>query len=177
MSWGRKSIAGVDYDLSHLDSFVIRVQPAAEGARALRVLVTFSHHVFTRELQEGDDQEAVCGPSTDLRSFCPDRFELSLRLPAILEEAGRRKVHFPAPNHARQRNFLLVEVEASGPPYLIAFNLEPAKKADVEAVMFVVSAHARPKLPPRSRMDTIRFATLVAKVVRGEEIRRPPKKR
>jgi hypothetical protein len=86
-------------------------------------------------------------------------------------------VYFPAPNHARQRNFLLVEVEAGAPPYLIAFNLESAKKADVEAVMFVVSAHARPKLTPRSRMDTIRFATWVAKVVRGEEIRRPPKKR
>jgi hypothetical protein len=177
MSWGAVRIGGVEYDLTHLDPLLIWVQPNAEGARMLRVLVSFSHHVFTRAIQPDDDPAAVCGPSTDLRCFCPERFGLSLRLREIIKAAGTQKAFFPAPNHVRQRNFLLLEVEAGQPPYLIAFNLERAARADVEAVMFVVSAHSRPSLPPKSQMDSIRFATLVAKVVRGEAINRPPKKR
>ena len=50
MSWGKKRIAGVVYDLTHLDPFDLDVTPSYQGAPTYKVRVTFGHHTFTRKL-------------------------------------------------------------------------------------------------------------------------------
>ncbi|HWQ85871.1 hypothetical protein [Brevundimonas sp.] len=156
---------------------MLHVTPKMPEASTYKVLVSFSHHAFTRELK-GEDQPAErFGPANDVRCFCMTRLVLSHALPKLIVAASVGKAYFPARGHAKQRNFLLVELSPFEPPYLVVFNLNKAKKAAADVAMFVVSAHPRPNLLPRSKMDTISFATLVSKVAQGLPITRPPKKK
>lgn len=177
MGHGRFVLAGQEYDLTHLDPFVMDVAPKAEGAPVFRVLVDFSHHAFTRDWRDGDTDDHRFGPDHDVRCFCSIRHALSRALPDIIRRSAHGKAYFPAPNYPHQRNFILVDMGQGADPYLVAFNLTKAQTKGVHVVMFVVSAHPRPDLVARSRMDSISFATLVAKTVRGERIIRPSKKK
>lgn len=177
MTWGRFILDEAEHDLTHLDPFVLHVTPKTDGAPTYKVLVSFSHHAFTRELEDTDQEAERFGPAHDVRCFCMTRLVLSHALPKLIVKASTGKAYFPTPGHAKQRNFLLVELSPYEPPYLVVFNLNKAKRADVHVVMFVVSAHPRPGLAPKSKMDTIGFATLVSKVAQGHPITRPPKKK
>lgn len=177
MKWGTATAGAKVYDLSHLDSFPVDVQPNAEGAQTYRVLVHFSHHVFTRDIVPTDEPLWHYGPPHDVRCICDQRHTLSLKLPDLIRSAVTGKAYFTSPNHPEQRNMLLVKADPGGPPYLVVFNLERARKRGLDAIMFVVSAHPRPGMPSARQMDSIRFPTLVAKIVRGEPITRPPKRK
>ncbi len=164
---------GLIYDLNHLSPFIIAVTPKADGAPTFTVLVTFGHHCFTREWREGTDDPALrYAIDRDVRCFCPERYALSLGLPAIVTTAATGKVYF-----SQDRNYLIVEAvhELSG-PYAVFFKLEKAERLrKADAVMFVVSAYEKRNLPAKSRLPSISFATLVAKTVRGENIIAPKK--
>lgn len=177
MTWGKFVLDEAEHDLTHLDPFVLSVTPKALGAKSLKVLVSFSHHAFTREFGAGDQEHEKFGPPNDVRCFCLTRLVLSHSLPQLIRNASTGKAYFPSRGHAKQRNFLLVELSKYDPPYLVVFNLERAKAANIDVAMFVVSAHPRPGLPSKSRMDSISFATLVSKVASGERIVRPPKRK
>lgn len=177
MTWGKFILDDAEHDLTHLDPFVMSVTPKAEGAPTFKVLVSFSHHAFTREIKHGDRDEEQFGPPNDVRCFCLTRLVLSHQLPKLISAASKGKAYFPAAGHAKQRNFLLVELSRYEPPYLVVFNLTKARGVDADVVMFVVSAHPRPGLVPKSKMDSISFATLVSKVASGQEIKRPPIKK
>lgn len=174
MSWGKFIVDGAERDFTHLDPFVMDVTPKAAGAPTYKVLVSFSHHAFTREILPADDPARYFGPPNDIRCFCEERHGLSARLPDLIKKASGGRAFFPSRSHARQRNFIVVEWENGKPPYLVPFNLAKATTSGVDATMFILSAHPRPDLPPRSRLDAISFATLVSKVVRGERVLRPP---
>lgn len=174
MTWGKFIVDGAERDLTHLDPFVMVVTPKAAGAPAFRVLVTFSHHAFTRDIVPGDDPARHFGPPHDIRCFCDDRHKLSAQLPALIKKACGGRAYFPSRAYARQRNFIVVEWEEGKPPYIVPFNLTKSNASGIDANMFILSAHPRPDLPPKSRLDAISFATLVSKVVRGEKVVRPP---
>jgi hypothetical protein len=58
----------------------------------------------------------------------------------------------------------------------VFFNIERAKNLKaIDASLFVVSAYEKPALPPKRELQAITFATLVAKTVAGEAIKRPKK--
>lgn len=171
MTWGKFILEEAEHDLTHLDPFTVLVAPSVAGAPSYRVLVSFSHHAFTRKLADGDNPNRHFGPAGDVRCFCDDRLLLSRDLPDIVRRSVNGKAYFPSRAHPKQRNFLFVE--SKGEPYLIAFNLSLAKATGIDVAMFVVSAHARPDFRKRDH-DTIRFPTLVSKTARGERIVRPP---
>lgn len=164
---------GLIYDLNHLSPFTIAVTPKANGAPTFTVLLTFGHHCFTREWREGTDDSALrYAIDRDVRCFCPERYALSLALPAIVKAAATGKVYF-----SQDRNYLIVEaVDGLAGAYAVFFKLEKAGRLhNVDAVMFVVSAYEKRNLPAKSRLPSISFATLVAKTVRGEKIIAPKK--
>jgi hypothetical protein len=169
---GILTIDEVDHDLSHLDPFTILVTPKAEGAPTYKVLVSFSHHTFTRSFEEGVDNEAYKHEEDgEVRCFCPDRYLSSRALPILISRAAGGRAYF-----SQGRNFMLLDQPLGGPPYAIFFNLEASRSVkDAAAVMFVVSAYEKPNLPARSKLPAISFATLVSKTVRGEPIVRPKK--
>ena len=173
MNWGKVEIGDVEFDLTHLDPFTINVTPSVPDAPTYKVLVSFSHHAFTRDLVEGDPDHHRFGPDHDVRCFCPERHQLSLLLPEIVKAATTGKAYFPARNHPIQRNFLLVKLVAGEPPYLVVFNLERARGINADAVMNIVSAHPRPGMGSTRKFESIRVATLVSKTVRGERVMRP----
>jgi len=173
MKWPTVEIAGRPYTLGHLSPFTIAVTPRADGAPSFKVLVTFGHHCFTREWQEGQDDIALrYTVGRDVRCFCTVRHRLSLALPAIVNAAATGKVYF-----SQDRNYLIVEaVDGLSGPYAVFFKMEkPERVHNADAIMFVVSAYEKRNLPARSRLPSISFATLVAKTARGERIT-PPKK-
>ena len=77
MSWGKKRIAGVDYDLTHLDGFLMDVTPTIEGSVTYKVRVTFGCHTFTRKRLAADTPDLHFDHENEKRSFCTERYQHS----------------------------------------------------------------------------------------------------
>lgn len=165
-SWGSKVIAGVVYDLSHLDPFDMKVTPKAEGSPTFSVRVSFGCHTFTRDLLPTDKPDLFFRDGTEKRAFCTIRHGLSAGLPAMIQNAAGGRAFF-----SERREFLVLDAEAQGGPYVAFFNMERARNKSHDAAMFVTSAHCRPGLP--KRLPAVTFATLVAAAAVGRKIRRP----
>lgn len=171
MTWGSFNGGGVEYDLSHLAPFTLNVTPKAVGAPTFKVLVSFGHHTFTREMNGHDPGDMKFVHGTDERCFCTVRHGHSILLPGIVTANAGGRAYF-----SKTRNYLLVEnLPGVVGPYAVFFNIERAKIANVDAAMFVVSAYPKPALPPVRELPRITFATLVAKTARGEVVTRPKK--
>ncbi|MBI1683416.1 hypothetical protein [Caulobacter hibisci] len=168
MAWERFASPSGDYDLSHLDPFLLTVSPQ-DGSAGYRVLVSFGHHTFTREVRAGDEEGLKHAVDGDVRCFCAERHRCSLRLPAIVRASGRGRAYF-----SQGRNFLLVEdMPGAKGPYAVFFNIGRARAKAFDANLFVVSAYLKPNLPPRRKLASITLVTLIGKTVRGEPITRP----
>lgn len=169
---GRGSIiiGGVEYDCSHLDPFMVEIEPHVDGGRGYKVLVSFSCHTFTRERKECDPPDFIYEEDGEVRCFCQDRYLASLSLKHLIRHHCRGKAYF-----SEKRNFMLIEQALGGPPYAIFFNIERARIKSADVAMFVASAYEKPGLPAKSRLPSITFRTLVHKTVRGEKITKPKK--
>jgi hypothetical protein len=171
MTWGSFSGGGVDYDLTHLSPFTLSVTPKAEGSPTFKVLVSFGHHTFTKELNGVDPGDMKFDHNGDVRCFCPSRHGHSLALPGIVVANAGGRAYF-----SQTRNYLLVEnLPGVVGPYAVFFNMERAKVKGIDAAMFIVSAYPKPALPAKKDLPAITFATLVAKTARGEAVTRPKK--
>lgn len=170
MIWGKHKIGEQEYDLSHLNPFILDVTPNVVGAPTFKTLVSFGHHTFTREWSHGiNAEEFRFSHNADCRCFCPNRHKNSCHLPRIITNSARGKAYF-----SNQHNYLLVEnIAGLNGPYAVFFKLEQAKSPKLDAVMFVVSAYEKPALP--KKLPAISFATLIAKTAKGEIITRPKK--
>jgi hypothetical protein len=168
MSWGKKQIEGVIYDLGHLDPFMMEVKAKAENACTYKVRVSFGLHTFTRELTHQDKPDLWIRANNECRCFCVDRHRLSLELPDMIRYAGKGRVYF-----SERSNFLVVEsLLYANAPYVAFFNVEKAKKQDGHDVaMFVTSAYLKPELP--DRLPAVSFATLIDYRYRGKPLKRP----
>ena len=167
-SFGKKRIAGVDYDLGHLDPFTIEVKPKDEDAPTYVVRVSFGFHCFTREIMEEDALDLHMTHGKEKRCFCHDRYALSKELVDMIKYAAKGRSYF-----GEKANFLIVEIPSQhNAPYVAFFDVEKAKKSDgVDAVMFVTSAHLRPKLP--EKLPAVSFATVVDYRIKGKALKRP----
>jgi hypothetical protein len=171
MGWGTKRIAGKDFDLSHLDGFEMDVTPRHAGAPTYRVRVDFGVHTFTRDLLDTDTPDYHVPDGAQTRCFCPQRHAMSIYLPDIIQSAASGNAYFGN----RSENYLLVEkLDGLNAPYVVAFNMGIAKTVGADAIMFVVSAHDRPNLPPN--LPVIGMGTLVSLTVQGKPIMRPSKR-
>lgn len=171
MTWGTFKAGEAEYDLTHLSPFTLSVTPKAEGAPTFKVLVSFGHHTFTREMNGHDHGDMKFVHGQEERCFCPERHGHSLELPRIVTGGATGRAYF-----SQKRNYLLVEdLPGVVGPYAVFFNIERARLAGVDAAMFVVSAYPKPALPPKKQLPAITFATLVSKTIAGEQVARPKK--
>ena len=171
MTWGSFKAGDVEFDLSHLSPFTVAVTPKAVDAPTYKVLVSFGHHTFTRDLVPGDADEMKFVHGAEERCFCKARHAHSLHLPGIVNSSASGRAYF-----SQTRNYLLVEdLPGVHGPYAVFFNIERARIVGVDAAMFVVSAYPKPAMPPKKELSAITFATLVAKTARGEQVTRPKK--
>lgn len=167
-SFGKKRIAGVDYDLSHLDSFKLEVTPKGDDAPTYTMRVSFGFHCFTRNIEPEDSPDLHMKHEKEKRCFCFERYKLSKELADMIKYAVGGRAYF-----GEKANFLIVEsLLQQNAPYVAFFDVERAKKSDgVDAVMFVTSAHLRPALP--DRLPAVSFATVVDYRIRGKDLKRP----
>lgn len=161
------TIQGAEYNFEHLVPITIEVTAGKDAqARTYKVLVNFSCHCFTQEL---DDQ--IHTPDyhyvheNERRAFCPVRYELSRGLPDIIREIGNKRVYF-----TWERNYVYIEqVDDQGEvvPYTIFFDVKRGNKGVADVVMTIVSAYAKPGMARQA--SPIRFPMLIAKTARGEK--------
>jgi hypothetical protein len=160
-SWGKKTIGGVEYDLTHLDSTVINVTPSAAGSPTYRVLVSYGCHCFARDVEHSDPVEHHIADGNNTRCFCPIRTSHSQHLPTIVGAAWTGPAFF-----SQGTNMLLVErLPGMNGPYAVFFNVRQSKQRNLDVVMFVASAYEKPNLVPA--MPAVPFTALIAKASKG----------
>lgn len=165
-SWGSKKIAGVDYDLTHLDPFVIQVTPKSPNAPTFNVQVTFGCHTFTREMVATDTPDYHHSDGSETRCFCHIRHGLSAGLPGMIQASANRRAYF-----SQGRNFLVLNPNVAGGPYVAFFNMEKMRGKSADAAMFVVSAYCKPELP--RLLPAVTMPTLVSSIVGGRHLVAP----
>lgn len=96
MYWKPFTLGDECYDLSHLHPRTCRYEQPAKGDKPTRhytVDVIFSLHCFTRAVldDEAIDAALLYGDDRETQIVDFQRYELSKRLPAIIESLGSRK--------------------------------------------------------------------------------------
>ena len=174
--WPPHNPAGQVCDLSHLHplryALVLDARPGLP-ARVVDVRVAFSAHTFTRGclISEDPDYHYSSGPR-DLRKFCPDRYELSKRLPDVVRQLDGRKCFF-----ADRDNYLIVELPESLPPgfeYWVFFDVRGVEDPDA-VLVFIQSAYVGDgtKLRRGRKGQKVGFRVLVNKALGGTRAKRP----
>jgi hypothetical protein len=109
VQWRNFEHNSVTYDLNHLHPQTIEFErPAKDGKPAVvyTVDLTYSLHCFSHKLPSGAFDKSLIYPNTrETRLFDFERYELSKRLPGIIETMAQRKCF-----HTGHGNFFTVEV-------------------------------------------------------------------
>lgn len=157
---------GQVYSLAHLHPHRFTLRFEARGdypACDVEIRVGYSSHAFTRGCPEGETPHAPYSKGGDPRVFCPDRYQLSHRLSAIIQSIDTRRCY--ATNF---RNYFIVDTGDLLPPnteYWVFFN---TRKDEPYAMrLFVESAYAgNPAKAPRGRRgEATWFRALVSKTL------------
>lgn len=187
-------IGGAAYDLSHLDPVRFQVQ-SEKLRRAVIIRCRFSNHVFTRTLDSGTDSPGtpVIMDGVRQRVFCPDRYQLSLRLPGAVMVL--RDPYIYVRQTKARRNWLYVAVvelpptasagAGAGQPatpvrYQMFFTVRKASKRDgarEDVEMVVESAYAEDPARPVELLGRALFAGLAAAAVEGRQIHTQPSRK
>jgi hypothetical protein len=177
-AFGKVSIAGSIYDLSHLDSFNFEfVVPEKDGRprQLYAIEVMFSWHCFTRGIAPGEDFAKALAYSRgrETRLFDERRYHLSKKLSGIIRSIGSRKCF-----HTGRGNFFTVELvdeEGNRIEYTIFFKVGRRTKPR-ELALRVESAYVRGDRVPLERSHPprpIRFSVIAYNTATGKRIKEP----
>ncbi|PLY11754.1 MAG: hypothetical protein C0631_18995 [Sedimenticola sp.] len=177
MKWRPFTYQGTTYDLSHLHPFEWTYVLPATGdkpARHYPFVVTFSLHTFTKGIEDRAyvDTELLYSDSREEREFDFDRYELSKRLPEIVQSLGTRKCR-----HAQGGNFFTIDLIDEGGAsrsYEVYFTASRSGKRQGRLNLFIQSAYertrnhgARPESKPPIRFHVIAHNTLNNKPIKA----------
>ena len=132
-----KRIAGVDYDLTHLDPFVF---PVIHGESEYAVRVTFYDHVFTKAYDPNAHTPDLIYSrrSGDERAFDVRRWELSRDLPDLFQTLGQSSVY-----QSKGRNFFFLRGKTGEAPYAVFFEAARSNRQDASVSVIVRSAYEK----------------------------------
>ena len=153
-----KRIAGVDYDLTHLNPFVF---PVIHGESEYAVRVTFYDHVFTKAYDpSGHTPDLIYSRRPgDERVFDVRRWELSRDLPNLFQTLGRSSVYQSG------RNFFFLRGKTGEPPYAVFFNAVRSTRQDAGVSVIVRSAYEKDNMARRAH--PVSFPRLIDAAARG----------
>jgi hypothetical protein len=177
--WNPFSHQGKVYDLAHLHPKTVVYQQAAKGEKpacSYTVNVMFGLHCFTRGFPRGAQQPhpaLLYADSREEREFDFQRYELSKRLPAIVESLPRRKCF-----HTGKGNFFSIDVvddQGKHFEYDIFFAASRSSRGGLN--LFVQSAYVRDPLHASSRphKKPIAFFVILFNTLHDRPIKPPPK--
>jgi hypothetical protein len=168
---GFKLHDGTEVSTEHLGSVEIRC-PCEVIGRDLLIRVDYRNHCFTEayDTKTHKPEQILFTEATDRhRVFCPIRYSLSHRLPALIAALPTKRVH----QTGQLRNYVyVVPLEVDGQHYEIYFMLQRATgddKADLR--LTVESAYPNGGHNVRKRPRQIRFVVLAHKVLMNQPIR------
>lgn len=164
---------GQVWDLSHLDAFALKV-PLTEQLGSVDVVVLFGWHCFTRGPEPGQSLQSV--PREDIyrlggqrRILCPERYELSKQLPAIVRDLPARQIRM-----AERQNYFLVEdatTDGATVDYAIFFEVSRDGKRR-RLFLRIQTAYTGLRITSRLRAaKKVRFSTLVKSVFERRPLR------
>ena len=111
------------FDLSHLNAFGVDIPDKGIDGGDIRIVVRFSTHVFTDRATHGRRRD-IQDQSGTWRTFCPDRYAVSLLLPKIITDLivqdGKTTV---SQDYNKGSNLLLVET-VDGESWAVFFCFE-----------------------------------------------------
>lgn len=179
MKWNPFKHQGKLYDLSHLHPVSMRYeQPAKDGkpARVYKVDVQFLLHCFTRGARKGEqpDHALLYSDNRETRIFDFQRYELSTRLPKIVECLAQRKCY-----HTGKGNFFSIEVideDGTIIEYDVFFTASRSSNKGV-INLYVQSAYVRDEEHGTNRPDKkpIGFYVILHNTLSGKAIKPGPK--
>jgi hypothetical protein len=152
--------------------------PCPDINRDLSIRAHFAnHHCYTRRYDPTihTPEEIIVTEAKDRhRVFCPERYELSRRLPKLIPELPDKRVN----QTSQSRNYVyVVPLEILGNPYEIYFMLQRAAPDDAADLRLTVESAYRSDGPPnlRKRPNAIRFVVLAHKVLTNQAVRFAPR--
>ncbi|MFC6199393.1 hypothetical protein [Ponticaulis profundi] len=168
-------IEGTRYCLAHLDDAVLVVETKLRPA-GTKVLIQFSNHCYTEAFVEGVHRESACVMDNKAkRAFCPERYDLSKKIPQMIAALCDAKV-FLTP----EQNFFQLSSRIDGVDgeYRMFFRVRKARHGDCELRIFVESAYSPdPRtIVPTYRMQKVRFKLVIDKAIEGKKLSFNPKR-
>ena len=169
-------IRGQVYDLSHLHPFQFDVS-SSKVPRRLRINVRFTNHCFSEAFDPAKHpaDEPVIPDGQRRRAFCPDRYDLSPRLPSLIRGLAD-------PGSARPRDRRPSELDVccprrgavrghAIPDLLRAAAHRPRATALQDLDMVVESAYpADPSRTEPNILGPVRFALLAGSLYLGKVV-------
>ncbi len=173
MKWKSFNYAGALYDLSHVHPIeYVFVQPSKDHKPERPYLfdIAFGLHTFTRGIKKGEipNNNLLYRDSREKRVFCFDRYELSKKLPGIVQFLGERHCY-----HTGHGNFFTVELtgsEGQTQHYEIYFEASRSSKKG-RLNLFVQSAYVRDDIKSQPKTKKINFYVIAFKTQRREQIK------
>jgi len=162
LRWAAFSHDGKTYDLAHLHPKTVTFFQSAKGTnppRGYKVDLIYSLHCFTRGMEgETPDPQLLYSDDRETRIFDFRRYELSNRLPAIIEGLMTCKCF-----HADRGNFFtikMVDEEGKQVDYEIYFTVSKSSKPGT-INLFVQSAYTRDKGKRARQQKPISFSVIL----------------
>ena len=157
MNWGKRSIGGVAYDLTHLDPFTLQI-PGHAGAPNLSARVRFGSHVFTVAWTPNYIEEYRVADGGKSRCFCTERYGHSLHLRSIIEQSCPGRVLFDP----SRKLVMIGNPPRILQPYALFFEMKRVSKQPYDLDILVVSAHAQPLPKAKLGMNFPHLSKIVA---------------
>ena len=177
VAWHPFRIGDKCFDLGHLHPYCIQyVQAAGQNKpeRRYQVQVIFGLHCFTRSPKPDErfSREWCYSDSRETRTFCLQRYELSKRLPEIINDLSRQRCY-----HTQKGNFFVVEIlDTANEPrqYEVYFKASRPRLRGM-LNLFVQSAYVRDKnVRHPSLLKSVRLFVILHNTLIGKTIKAPP---
>lgn len=157
---------GMVYSLDHLHPFRLDYYLGAtltRNAVHADIYVGFGLHCFTRKVRDARPPVEPYADTREVRDFCLERYEHSLRLPQIIRTLEERQCGF-----GKNDNYLTVDDSDSPVRYAVFFNMKRWPKRGPGALLLVIqSAYPLELTKPHPSLGRIRFNVLVGHALRG----------
>ena len=147
MKWRAAVIDGQLFDLTHLHPFTFSLHLDALSempAITFEIDVTFGLHCFTEELKEEHSATYHYADMREIRAFNMERYELSRKLPEIIQDLDRRRCY-----EAQHNNYMTFEIIRNGMAVQYQIYFKVTQKRDVEGRLHLFVQSAFPKDQPK----------------------------
>jgi hypothetical protein len=161
------------YDLTHTAGFLVETI-TTHNPLGVKILCTFSCHVFTKKCENDTPNYTVEGENRD---FCTTRYNKSVILASLLKSrlyrCGSTQIHTSTDKNNAQR-LLMIKYEVGKEDYFIYFEMKKSKKDYADIFLIVRSAYMKSDTPSR---DKAKLATEIDRITNTLPRRRLKKRK